>query len=184
MFEDVKSKVSEITSMPKYKYAFVIFALLILIIFGVLFYKKYLKHNMKPEFVENKEFIEEDIEEIDIDKSISTAYFFTVEWCPYCKSSIPDWNKVSKKYENKKINGVDVNFKLVDCSSVDDSSNIGAKCENLEDYEQSLFTNNVKGYPTIIVVKGEYNENDTKNIFVLQSRPTEENIENFLTTIF
>ena len=32
---------------------------------------------MKPEFVENKEFIEEDIEEIDIDKSMSTAYFYS-----------------------------------------------------------------------------------------------------------
>ena len=183
MLETVKTKVAEFTASPRYKYAFIIFALIILIVFGVLFYKKYLKQQITPEFVENKEFIEIDDDE-PTDKATSTAYFFTVEWCPYCKSAIPDWNKISKKYENKKIHGQDVNFKLVDCSSVDDTNALGAKCQNLEDYEQSLFTNNVTGYPTIIVVKGEYNENETKNIFILQSRPTEENIDNFLTTVF
>jgi thiol-disulfide isomerase/thioredoxin len=181
MLDGVKSKVTEITS--KYKYTFAIFALIILLVFGVLFYKKYLKQQMTPEFVENKEFLEV-IEDAPADKGISTAYFFTVEWCPYCKSAIPDWNKISDKYKTKKIHGQDVNFKLVDCSNVDDTNKAGARCENLEDYEQSLFTNNVTGYPTIIVVKGEYNENITNNIYVLQSRPTEENIENFITTVF
>ena len=183
MIETVKTKVAEFTASPRYKYAFVIFALIILVLFGVLFYKKYLKQEFNPEFVENKEFVKLENDEI-LDRDISTAYFFTVEWCPYCKSAIPDWNKITKKYENQKINGKDVNFKLVDCSSVDDTNELGAICQNLEDYEQSLFTNNVTGYPTIIVVKGQYNENDTKNIFILQSRPTEENIENFLTTVF
>lgn len=183
MLEGVKSKVAEITASPRYKYAFVIFALIILVVFGVLFYKKYLKQHITPEFAENKEFIEV-LEDEQTDKSISTAYFFTVEWCPYCKSAIPDWKNISKKYENKKIHGQEVKFKLVDCSNVDDTNKLGARCENLEDYEQSLFINNVTGYPTIIVVKGEYNENDTKNIFVLQSRPTEENIDNFLSTVF
>lgn len=184
MLETVKTKVAEFTATPRYKYAFALFALIILVLFGVLFYKKYLKQQINPEFAENKEFVTVDEEEEVIDRSISTAYFFTVEWCPYCKSAMPDWNKITKKYENQQINGQDINFKLVDCSSVDDSNDLGAKCDNLEDYEQSLFTNNVTGYPTIIVVKGEYNENDTKNIFILQSRPTEENIDNFLKTVF
>ena len=41
MIETVKTKVAEFTASPRYKYAFVIFALIILVLFGVLFYKKY-----------------------------------------------------------------------------------------------------------------------------------------------
>jgi len=166
----------------KYKNIFIVISIIILVSVGVYFYKNYLKNRITPEFVENKEF-DEEIDEYE-DDDVSSVFFFTVEWCPYCKSALSDWERLSKKYESKKINGKDIEFRLVDCSSVDDSTTSGAQCEGLEEYEQSLFTQNVSGYPTILVVKGEYDENNKNNIYILQSRPTEENIEKFLKTIF
>jgi thiol-disulfide isomerase/thioredoxin len=175
MLEGIKSNL-------KFKNLFIIIAIIILISVGVYYYKNYLKKRITPEFVENKEF-DEEISEYMYD-NVSTVYFFTVDWCPYCKSAISDWNNLIKKYKNKKINGNEIKFKLTDCSNVDDSTSVGAQCADLEDYEQSLFTENVTGYPTIIVVKGQYDKDNKKNIYILQSRPTEENIEKFLKTIF
>jgi thiol-disulfide isomerase/thioredoxin len=184
MLEGVKTKLSNIVSGTKSKYFMILLAAIVLIVVMVFVYKRYLKQRISPEFVENKEFVEDVNKKLSVNNDISTINFFTVEWCPYCKSALSDWKNLAKKYENQKINGQKVRFRLIDCSDIDNNNKGNTKCKNLEEYEQSLFTKNVNGYPTIIIVKGKYNEDNNKNIFILQSRPTEENIEKFLKTVF
>jgi len=184
MLEGVKTKLSNIVSGARSKYFMILIAAIVLIVTGAFVYKKYLKQLISPDFVENKEFVEDVNKKLLVNDDISTVNFFTVEWCPYCKSALSDWNNLAKKYKNMKINGQNVRFRLIDCSDVDNNNKGNTKCKNLEEYEQSLFTKNVNGYPTIIIVKGKYNQANNKNIFILQSRPTEENIEKFLKTVF
>jgi thiol-disulfide isomerase/thioredoxin len=64
-------------------------------------------------------------------------YFFYANWCPYCKSAKPEWEKVKKEYENKTINGYKVIFIEVDCSTPNNETN-----KLMDNY-------NVEGFPTI-----------------------------------
>jgi thiol-disulfide isomerase/thioredoxin len=64
-------------------------------------------------------------------------YFFYANWCPYCKSAKPEWEKVKKEYENKTINGYKVIFVEVDCTTPNNETN-----KLMDNY-------NVEGFPTI-----------------------------------
>ena len=64
--------------------------ILLMILFIILYYNSYLNY-IKPKLSEhklNKEFIDND----DTGGRISIMFFHT-EWCPYCKSSLPEWLK-------------------------------------------------------------------------------------------
>ena len=89
---------------------------------------------------------------------------FYADWCPHCKTAKPIWNDIKTQYQNKTINGYQVLFTEINCTS-----------ENAET-EQMMNKYNIEGFPTIKLLKdGQIIEYDAK--------PTKETLNEFLNTV-
>ena len=94
----------------------------------------------------------------DIDPGeLAELMFFCVKWCPHCKKAEPEWNKLVKKFDGKKINKSTVFFKKIDC----------------EDSEALADQYKIQGYPTIKLEKGD-------QIIEYNAKPNAETLEEFL----
>ena len=105
---------------------------IVTLIFGVaayFFYKTYVIPKIEAKYVENKEFVTTDNDEINNEHN-PDMYFFYTSWCPHCKTAFPIWNQLKKKYNN-------INFIEVDC---DEDTQTADKFK-------------IDGYPTIKLVK-------------------------------
>ncbi len=99
---------------------------------------------------------------MDGNKAGELTLFFAT-WCPACKSIKPEWEQFRNDYSNKKINGVVLLIKEVDCSEPD------PEIEDLMNQYQ------IVGFPT---VKLTYNGKITE----LQHKPTYDNLVNFVNS--
>ena len=82
------------------------------------------------------------------DKQDVNIFFFSVDWCPHCiKAKVP-WQEFKLKYHGKKYkgNGVKINCVDHDCTDPD--------LQRKDTAIQLTAQYKVKGYPTVIMVKG------------------------------
>lgn len=122
--------------------------LLIILVLSAIFigvavyvYMTYVAPKMNPQYIENKEIVE------DTGSKSAEIYLFYTEWCPHCKKAKPEWQKFKENYENKTINNYILYFRDVDC----------------EKDEKTADEFNIEGYPTIKLVKdGQVIEYDAK----------------------
>ena len=90
--------------------------------------------------------------------------FFSVDWCPHCKTAKPEWESLKNDYQGKTINGYVIIFTEVNCTN-----------ENPE-IEKLMNTYKIEGYPTIKLLKdGQVIEYDAK--------PTKATLEQFLKSV-
>jgi|TARA_B110001450_G_scaffold253861_2_gene278135 thiol-disulfide isomerase/thioredoxin len=101
---------------------------ILLITIAYFVYKKNIFHKIKPDYVENNEFIDKRVDAVDL-------YFFYTNWCPHCKTAKPIWNDL--KDTTPMINNVKINYIGVDCE---------VETELVDKYK-------VEGYPTIKLIK-------------------------------
>ena len=88
---------------------------------------------------------------------------FHVDWCPHCKTALPEWEKLKQEYANKKVNGHKIIFLEYNCT------------EETEEITKKMETYKIEGFPTIkLKIDGRVIEFDAK---VNQS-----NLEQFLAT--
>ena len=134
-------------------------------------YYKYILPRLNPDFVPNKEFINKksdmqipglpggnDTGDPDLEAGeLAELLFFCVKWCPHCKKAEPEWKKLVKKFEGKKINKSTIFFKKIDC----------------EDSEALADQYKIEGYPTIKLEKGD-------QIIEYNAKPNAETLEEFL----
>ena len=140
-------------------------------------YYKYILPRLNPNFVPNREFIKKnsdmelpfpfpggpdmpdhDPDNPDIDPGeLAELMFFCVKWCPHCKKAEPEWNKLVKKFDGKKVNKSTIFFKKIDC----------------EDSEALADQYKIQGYPTIKLEKGD-------QIIEYNAKPNAETLEEFL----
>ena len=138
-----------------------IIGLIMFIVVAYYYYKYYIEPSMNPSYQANNE----------IAKTINPSQqkeaellFFSVDWCPHCKTAKPAWNDLKAEYENKTINGYKVIFTDVDCT------NETAEVTQLMDQYK------IEGYPTIKLLKdGQVIEYDAK--------PSKDTLEQFLKTV-
>ncbi len=121
-------------------------ACILLIIIAYFIYKNYLLDKIKPNYVENKEFINKNVDSVEL-------YFFYTDWCPHCKSAKPIWEDL--KNTTTMVNNVKINY-------------IDVNCEKEKELAEKF---SIEGYPTIKLVKDnqviEYDAKPEKETLIL-----------------
>jgi thiol-disulfide isomerase/thioredoxin len=124
--------------VPYYWYI-VLFASIIL--FGFLSkyaYDKYYAANYEDG---NKDFT--DVANANMREKELSVYFFYVDWCPHCKTALPDWIKFKNEYDGKDVNKYTINCVEMNCT------------EETQEIEDAIEKYNIKGYPTIKMSKDD-----------------------------
>ena len=126
---------------------------------GLFFlYKKY-GHRIKilEKFTQSQEGLEQKSAEI---------IMFYADWCPHCKTAMPEWDKIASTYQSTQINGHNVTFTKINCAD-----------ESLSASNAKLISENkVEGYPTIKLFKGS-------EVFDFDAKPTNDSLLQFLQTV-
>lgn len=130
------------------------------IVLAVYYYYNYVSPKLKPSYDANREH-----NTIDSESSKQAELMlFYADWCPHCKTAKPIWNELKSEYQNKTINGYNVLFTEINCTS-----------ENAET-EQMMNKYNIEGFPTIKLLKdGQIIEYDAK--------PAKDTLKEFLNTV-
>ena len=107
----------------------IILSIILFIIFlglSIYIYMTYIKPRIFNNYVPNSEFVDP-----GKDNKIIIMYFYT-EWCPNCKTALPEWTKFKNKV-NKRTFDIPIIFKEIDCDI----------------YTEVADEYNIEGYPTI-----------------------------------
>ena len=106
----------------------------------------------------------ENFENESDDKRTAELMFFSVDWCPHCKTAKPEWEQLKAEYKDKTINGYDVIFTDIDCT------------KETPQVEKLMNTYKIEGYPTIKLLKdGQVIDYDAK--------PSKDTLVKFLNTV-
>jgi thiol-disulfide isomerase/thioredoxin len=122
--------------VPYYWYV-ILFASIIL--FGFLSKYAYDKYYVANYEEGNKDF--KDVANANMREKELSVYFFYVDWCPHCKTALPDWIKFKNEYDGKEINNYKVNCVEMNCT------------EETQDIEDAIAKYKIEGYPTIKMSK-------------------------------
>jgi|TARA_B110000285_G_C15135773_1_gene626779 thiol-disulfide isomerase/thioredoxin len=143
------------------KYVIIAVLSLLFIVIGFFVYKSYVgSSDSSPTMTDD---IYDDGSDVS-DSSDAELMFFHVDWCPHCKTALPEWEKIKKEYNNKKINGHRILFLEYNCT------------EETEETTKKIETYKIEGYPTIkLKIDGRVIEFDAK--------VNKENMEQFLSTV-
>ena len=136
-----------------------IVAAILFILISVFVYYQYVKPSLNPTYTANREKQHGE----DSTKEAELMFFYT-DWCPHCKTAKPDWAEVKAEYENKTINGYQIIFTEVNCTTESD------------EVEKLMNKYKIEGYPTIKLLKdGQIIEYDAK--------PSKDTIIQFLNSV-
>lgn len=150
---------SSITANMNWTTIMYIVIALILIMLGIYFYYQYTS-NKSNAYSANRE----NMPLTTGKNSHVELIFFTVDWCPHCKTAKPEWDSLKTEYENKTINGYNIIFTEHNCTA-----------ESAE-VEELMNKYKIEGYPTIKLLKDN-------QIIEYDAKPTKATLEQFLNTV-
>ena len=157
------SKVGNFLKNP-WTILYVLLSLGIFISLGYYVYYYYVKPQVKPTYVDNKELVND-----NNDKNKNAyMYLFSAEWCPHCKELCKDygvWQKMKKNNDLKKINNYNVIY--VDVNGDDE--------KRVAEFEKE-YNVKIDGFPSIYLVKDD-------QIVEFDANPTEDSLNQFLSTV-
>jgi len=140
---------------------FIILIMLLFCVLAIFLYFYYVSPQLKASYKPNSERNPKNDGSSD---NTAELLFFFADWCPHCKAAKPIWNDLKAEYENKTINGYNVVFTEIDCST------------ETAEVDKMMNKYNVEGYPTIKLLKdGQVIEYDAK--------PSKETLTQFLNTV-
>lgn len=144
--------------LPRSKWTYVLIAALIVvgIIITVYFYRTTMKNKLDPQYVENKEFVQEG------DSNDVQIVFFTVDWCPHCKKSLPIWKEFTEKYHGKTIGGYTISCETYDCTNNNDNI-----------VKRTMDKYNIEGFPTIKMIKND-------EVYDYDAKPSMDHLEQWI----
>jgi len=94
----------------------------------------------------------------------ATLYFFYTTWCPFSVSALPEWNRISEKYNGNDVNGYRINCISVDCTN-----------ETIE-IESQMKKYNIEGFPTLKLIKDDH-------IVEFDAKVNYENMQDFIQSV-
>lgn len=141
---------------PYYKY---IVMLIAAIIFGYA-----ANYGYNTYFLKKKENKFADVPNAKRTNKEVSVMFFHVDWCPHCKTALPEWENFKKQFNNKEVNGYITKCVDVDCT--DENS----KVQNM------ISKYDIESYPTVKMVKD-------KNTIEFDSKITSNTLEHFVNTM-
>ena len=112
----------------------------------------------------NTQQMRENFENGSDDKHSAELMFFSVDWCPHCKTAKPEWEQLKAEYKDKKINGYKVIFTDIDCT------------KETPQVEKLMNTYKIEGYPTIKLLKDG-------QVIDFDAKPTKDTLVKFLNTV-
>ena len=126
---------------------------------GIYYYYYYVSPKLNPTFKANNEMMPSN----DASGEAEIMLFYA-EWCPHCKTAKPAWNEIKDEYSNKSVNGYNVVFTEIDCTT------------DTPESEKMMNQYNVEGFPTIKMLKdGQVIEFDAK--------PSRDTLNQFLNSV-
>lgn len=155
-----------------YSKKFLIILAIVAIFLGIAFYvySTFIAPKLNPDFVPNKEFVEEGSGSDDpASTNYAEVYFIYANWCPYSKKVKPVMEQLKSEFEGKTINKHVVLFKDID----------GEKDEKkITDFEKTYLKNGSKidGYPSIYIVKDD-------QVIEFEAKPNIETLKEFIHTV-
>jgi thiol-disulfide isomerase/thioredoxin len=141
----------------KYKNHIVIILVIILIIILYIYFAYYRK--IKENFKSNNE-----IDYSNGDTKNAKVCFFYVDWCPHCKTALPEWNAFKNEMNNTDING----YKLT-CVEYNCTTETSEVTSLINQY-------NIEGYPTVKMIKDN-------EVFDFDAKPTTSYLKQFCYTM-
>ena len=160
---------------------FVAFVLFIFILVASYVYKRVFvpKENVK---------LFSDVANARQEKSVIDIYFFSVDWCPHCKTAKPEWDQFKRQYNNTVVNGWTIKCYTIDCT--DDNGEQVIQIDNSDPSNPSatgikptsvktadlIRKYKIEGYPTIKMMK--------ENIVVdFDAKVTQKSLASFVNTV-
>lgn len=112
--------------------------IILMLIFSLAAYYAYIWYMPKPK-------ITDDIANANRRDKNAELYFFSVDWCPHCKTAKPEWDKFVANYDGKEMNGF-----IIKCNTINATNDEDPKISSL------LQKFSVDHYPTLkMVVDGK-----------------------------
>jgi len=158
--QDIKKKIYSLNifSIKNIPYLLII---ILFIIIAYMVYKKVVVDKMNKDFVLNKELQMK--KKIGGKNNSAVLMFFKTDWCPYCRVSLKEWDKLKEdinNLNNEREDGDKISTAVIDCD-ID---------------ERVCKKYNVKEYPTIkLLYKGHE--------YLYNAKPTRSDMFNFLNEI-
>jgi len=94
----------------------------------------------------------------------SSILFFHVDWCPHCKTALPEWNNFKSQNDGKEINGYIIKCVDMDCTN------------ETSDVTRAINQYNIESYPTVKMLKDE-------QVIEFDSKITANTLNQFVTTM-
>jgi thiol-disulfide isomerase/thioredoxin len=152
---DIKNKIGK--SAGNMQFLIMILLVALFALAALFVFRRYVSAN-ENKYVSNNEFSQK-AKVGNSGGSAADIYFFYTEWCPHCKTAKPIWAEFKSQMTGKDINGMTLNFVEVDCDKDTETSD----------------KFNVKGFPTIKLVKGN-------QIIEYDAKPSVVNLIEFVNT--
>lgn len=144
-------------------YFWVVLIIVLFLLFSIVGYYGYQK--FAKDAVEKTKFT--DVANADRINRGATIMLFHVDWCPHCKTALPEWKKFKDAYNGQQINGYKLKCVDVNCTNDGDDDKIAVM---IKEYD-------IQSYPTVklVIDGGETIEFDSKI--------TKGSLHTFVTTV-
>lgn len=152
------------------KFLVIIFIIALFLGVALYVYNNYIAPRINPDFVPNREF--DTASDVETSGKVAEIYLFSVEWCNHSKNAKPEWARIKKELDGKKLENSHYTINFIELDGDNNESEIDA-------FESEYLTPNGKkidGYPSIWMVKGS-------DVYEFAAKPTKDSIKEFIEAL-
>jgi thiol-disulfide isomerase/thioredoxin len=168
MLDNIRSMIGGANFKLDWKFFLIMLAVALLIGAIAYVYQKYVAPKLNPQYVANKEFVNESSSDKD---KVAHITLFSASWCPHCrnlkKSGV--WDDFTRENNSKVVNGYKLNIQEVDASD-----------DNNPQVKSLLDQYSVDGFPSIKLLKDGDNPKDAIDF---DAKPEKDSLNQFVSTV-